>query len=264
MNVNIDSNITEYDYEMIYLSDLIIGQEYQRLANKSMIKRIVENYDRHLLDAIRVSFRDGKYYVLDGQHRTIALRKLFGDNIKVWCQVFRDLSYTEEAKLFTMQLSSRRISAIETFKARIESEDPDMILLKKISEKNQFQINSSNTDYCLGCVNALEKLLKNNGADNLDRTYFLLRETWNGDKNFLTAPIIKAISLIIFVYGNDLDNKTFIKALSTVPISQLKREAMSGVTTREYDIALINMYNKSSRRKLDVNKLRYIKNTHKC
>ena len=32
MNVNIDSNITEYDYEMIYLSDLIIGQEYQRLA----------------------------------------------------------------------------------------------------------------------------------------------------------------------------------------------------------------------------------------
>lgn len=34
---------------------------------------------------------------------------------------------------------------------------------------------------------------------------------------------------------------------------------MSGVTTREYDIALINMYNKSSRRKLDVNKLRYIK-----
>ena len=74
----------------------------------------------------------------------------------------------------------------------------------------------------------------------------------------------KTISLIIFVYGNDLDNKTFIKALSTVPISQLKREAMSGVTTREYDIALINMYNKSSRRKLDVNKLRYIKNTHKC
>lgn len=34
---------------------------------------------------------------------------------------------------------------------------------------------------------------------------------------------------------------------------------MSGVTTREYDIALINMYNKSSRRKLEVNKLRYIK-----
>ena len=44
-------------------------------------------------------------------------------------------------------------------------------------------------------------------------------------------------------------------------MSKLKREAMSGVTTREYDIALINMYNKSSRRKLDVNKLRYIK-TH--
>lgn len=34
---------------------------------------------------------------------------------------------------------------------------------------------------------------------------------------------------------------------------------MSGVTTREYDIALINMHKKSSRRKLDVNKLRYIK-----
>ena len=86
---------------------------------------------------------------------------------------------------------------------------------------------------------------------------YVNRALFNGEK-------LKAISLIIFVYVNDLDNKTFIKALSTVPIFQLKREAMSGVTTREYDIALINMYNKSSFRKIDVNNLSYIKNTHKC
>ena len=77
---------------------------------------------------------------------------------------------------------------------------------------------------------------------------YVNRALFNGEK-------IKSISLIIFVYGNDLDNKIFIKALSTVPLSQLKCEAMSGITTREYDIALINMHNKSSRRKLDINKL---------
>lgn len=253
-----DLQITEGDYRMVRVGDLVIDQAYQRKVNKNMIRRIVNDYDRHLLDAIRVSYRDGMYRVLDGQHRTVAIRDYLGnEDSMVWCQVFYDIeNYEAEARLFTKQQSSRKLSALESYKARVEARDPDLILLQNILELNGFHATSSTKDYNLGCVTALEKILRDYGPEIMDHTFRLIHHTWNGNKPFLTAPIIRAIAVILSTYEDLFDDDVFVRALSVIPIGQLKREALSGVTTREYHVALVNFYNKKTTKKLNINAIR--------
>ena len=249
-----DLGITDDDYQRIRVGDLLIDQEYQRKVNKAMIRRIKDEYDRHLLDAIRVSYREGKYRVLDGQHRCIAIRDYLGSpDTRVWCQVFTDLEkYEDEAIVFTKQQSSRKLTAIEDYHARVEAKVGPVLLLQNIVELNGFHVSSATKSYNIGCVLALEKILDDFGADILNHVLILISKTWNGDRPFLTAAIIRAVSLIVYTYVDSFDDEVFIRALSTVPIGQLKREAMSGLTTRDYHLAIINFYNRKARKKLDV------------
>jgi len=59
--------------------DLISSQSYQRDVDQKRVSYIVTNYDPHKFGIIKVSFRDGKYYVFDGQHRIAAFKVLNGD-----------------------------------------------------------------------------------------------------------------------------------------------------------------------------------------
>ena len=48
---------------------------YQRHLNANRVKRIAAEFDERIANAPKVSYRNGHYYVFDGQH-TIAARKL--------------------------------------------------------------------------------------------------------------------------------------------------------------------------------------------
>lgn len=50
-------------------------EKYQRDYNDTRVKRIVKAFDKRIANKPKLSYRDKKYYVFDGQH-TIAVRKL--------------------------------------------------------------------------------------------------------------------------------------------------------------------------------------------
>ena len=57
-------------------SQLIIPREtYQRELNPERVRKIVKEFDERVANEPKVSCRNGKYYVFDGQH-TIAARKI--------------------------------------------------------------------------------------------------------------------------------------------------------------------------------------------
>ena len=61
-------------------------------------KEIIWDWDERLLDPVIVSFRDGKFYVIDGQHRIAAMRKMNnGSEVMAVCKVYSGLTYEQEA-----------------------------------------------------------------------------------------------------------------------------------------------------------------------
>ena len=64
------------------------GQPYQRPVEEKDVDDLIRKWDDHLLKPLIVSFRDGHFYLIDGQHRVAALRKMNGGaEVVVPCQV---------------------------------------------------------------------------------------------------------------------------------------------------------------------------------
>lgn len=107
--------------------DLISNQPYQRDVDQKEVAYIVSNFDPHKFGIIKVSFRNGKYFVYDGQHRIAAFKVLNGNQDGVVkCEVHIGLTYEDEAKYFAEQyLGSKNVNIVYRWRALYEAkEDP--------------------------------------------------------------------------------------------------------------------------------------------
>ncbi len=94
----------QFEYKEINSRFIISDQDYQHQLNTVRVSNINKEFDPDLVNEPKVSFRDGRYYVFDGQH-TIALLKLRngGRDLPILCKVFYGKTKVEEARLFEDQ-----------------------------------------------------------------------------------------------------------------------------------------------------------------
>ena len=109
---------------------------YQRELNEDRVRRIAAEFDERIANEPKVSCRDGRYYVFDGQH-TIAARKLLngGRDLPIRCKVFYGLTESDEALLFAQQTgASASLTAGAKFRALVYGGDEDAMAFLKATE----------------------------------------------------------------------------------------------------------------------------------
>ena len=117
-------------------NQLTSGLPYQRPVESEDVDRLIAKWDDRLLTPLVVSFRDGKFNVVDGQHRIAAMRKMAdGGNITVPCLIYTGLSYEQEAELyFKLDQSKGRLRLSHATKALLESgTDAEVLEIKRLS-----------------------------------------------------------------------------------------------------------------------------------
>lgn len=62
----------EKEWKMLKPSEINVDILYQRMIDTNRVARMVKQFNPNLVNPPKVSFRDGKYWVFDGQH-TIAM-----------------------------------------------------------------------------------------------------------------------------------------------------------------------------------------------
>ena len=101
------------------LRQLEICQDYQRKLDMDWVNHIVTNFRSDLVNEMQVSYRDGHYYVFDGQHTKKALEILYGGDYLVPCKIYRNMTKPQEAGLFCIYNTSRKhMSAMSIVKAQ--------------------------------------------------------------------------------------------------------------------------------------------------
>lgn len=92
---------TLYKLMEINSRDLEIPDEYQRRLNTERVAKIAAGFNESIANEPKVSFRDGHYYVFDGQHTIQARKHLNGGNeLPILCKVYYGMTEAEEARLF--------------------------------------------------------------------------------------------------------------------------------------------------------------------
>ena len=78
-----------YEYKRMPAAWLETDFSYQRKIDAARVERIVNSFDPRLANEVKVSFRDGKFYVFDGAHTLSALKRIHGEEaFMVDCKVY--------------------------------------------------------------------------------------------------------------------------------------------------------------------------------
>lgn len=122
--------------QFIAVSDLLIDDSYQRSieggASQKLIVKIAENWDWRLCLPLIVSRRDGRLFVIDGQHRKEGA-ELRGDITHLPVVVFDFDDPRAEAELFVAANRSRRaMSKLDDFHAAIVAGDPKAVAVNEV------------------------------------------------------------------------------------------------------------------------------------
>ena len=251
-NVKIGEDIK---IEYISTKDLTSGVEYQRPLNKQRIQSIVSNFDEHKFGVIKVSSRDDKYYVYDGQHRLVIIKAVNqGRDVLVPCEIHYGLTYKDEARLFAEQYEgTKKVDAIYQHKARFEAGDIEIIKLKEIAEEAGFVLDFTTGKYKnkIIATSKLLKVFKDLGELDFTRYMNIIRETWNGEMNSIDQKMLGGVWLFYKTYKSKFNEETFIKNLGKVDPGVILRKGNSDLSTKKIDLrfarVILECYNKCLR-----------------
>ncbi len=130
---------------------------YQRGVERKRVEMIAADFNEYVANEPKVSFRNGKYYVVDGQH-TIEGRILRngGKDLPILCKVYTGLTMEQEALLFAEQNGhSAPLSAGIKLRAKVVGGDaPSKAFLAATNRVGlAFNYDSMQlSDYRISCV----------------------------------------------------------------------------------------------------------------
>lgn len=256
---NIQEFIPQVNFELIPIKNLVSNQEYQRNISPEHVKRAAKNFDLYQVNPVKVSRRNGINYVFNGQH-TIEIVALISNSREtpVWCMVYDDLVYEQEADIFANQLKYvKPLLPYEIFMANIEAGNDKQLIIKDLVESYGLKIMKDKKAGGICAVNALERIYDKYGFKNLDRSLMLSIITWEGQIDSFSRNILSGIAHLIAAFGDNLKNDTFREKLGRVSIKELSRTAKERRNgTLGYAEAMLIEYNKRMKNPLKMGKLR--------
>lgn len=236
--------------------------KYNRGIRRAYVNRIKRDWRPELEHPVIVSFRDGKYWVIDHQHQTQAKFELNGcdPNMPVECEVHTGLTYEQEAELYyRLNTSSIILTFTEQMIGLIESKDDNAVKFRDIIESCGYVVGGK-TSNSLGAVGAAWKIFnKADGAEKLTRILKLTQDCWPGNSSGVQSHMINGMLLFLKNHGDDFNRDHFIKVLSMTDPREIIRKAKiyynqmdSKAFTMPYCTysILINNYNIGLRNKL--------------
>lgn len=250
---------TSYKYLQL---DSLSTEVYQRTVMDTLhIKRIINNYDPNQIGTIIVSYRDGRYNVIDGQHRVLALKTLGQHG--VMANVFEGLTLEEEAKYFNAFNSangeSKKVKAHDVFRARVVAKEQIALDIKEAVEKSGVKMGYSNQHNAIAAYGTVTKICEKDGKAHLQKTITIIKKIWGGESISFHNFMIIGISEFIKTYGQtpNYSDSTLIKQLSKVDPNAMVREMKSDTTTNVTKVKAMNTifkyYNAGLRKRLENN-----------
>ena len=200
--------------------ELVVDMRYHCNPDPRIIQSLADNFDPLLFNPIKVVYRDGKYFIVDGVHIREALVKLKGtDDFPILCRVFTDLSAEDEAQLYAQLHGYNKPSINYTNKLRTmyHAKDADTIRFVEVTEANGFEVNMNNHHSKNGTITAIYTTFKafmDLGELRYGRMLRLIRSVWNGEPWSLSRNMICGMARFIRMY--DFSDEEFMAAFQSV------------------------------------------------
>ena len=267
---NIEFDSKDFGVEMwLPTEELMIDEETQRGLMVSQVEKIINEFNPSSFGRITVSKRKNGYYVTNGQHRLIALRKIGID--KAPCIVI-DNPYENEKEIkkfdainfLEINQNSQAVRAIDKYRIGVSAQLQDWLNVKQVIEENGLRAGTTrNSVNALACIHRYINSSKNPKTINrkksqMSKAIRILKETVGVPE--ITHVSLQAMCIIIREYVDTkittVDkiitrfNKIEMQKLLSMAITMKNNGTQKNVVTGLAQM-LVQEYNNKCRRQED-------------
>ncbi|HSQ87990.1 DUF6551 family protein [Romboutsia sp.] len=152
-------NMNDFGLNMwLDVNQLLIDEETQRGIMTSQVERIIRDFNPSSFGRITVSKRDDGYYVVNGQHRLMALKKI---GVRQAPCIVIENPHAEEVdkkkqdaiNFLEINQNSQAVRAIDKFRIGVSAQLPDWLAVRDVIEENGLRAGTTvNSVNCLACI----------------------------------------------------------------------------------------------------------------
>ena len=177
--------------------------------NASGWEMIAADFNEYVANEPKVSFRNGKYYVVDGQH-TIEGRILRngGKDLPILCKVYTGLTMEQEALFFAEQNGhAAPLTAGINLRVGLAFNYDSLQL----------------SDYRISCVGTALKLYNQMGEKIYCESLRLIVAAWEGKPDSFRASVLRGVMHFVELYHGEFSEERLIRALGNVHPMEIYR-----------------------------------------
>ena len=245
-------------------SELIVPRDtYQRALHPARVARIAKEFDERVANEPKISFRDGHYYVMDGQH-TIegCILPNGGADRPILCKVYTGLTMEqegmterEEALLFAQQTGiSERLSAGQKLRALIFAGEPAAVAFQQATELAGVHLSfeEGRGKQRISCIATAYHEFIRLGPELYIESLDVLLNAWDGEPDSMSSANLLGICRFVELYHSEYSKSRLIAKLRQVDAFTIFRLARTaGVSLpgkTKYLQQVYTIYNGGSRR----------------
>ena len=245
-----NKNKPDYEYKQVNTRDIYVDKLYQRDLDNKRVARIADEFNPYLVNACKLSFRDGRLWVFDGQHTIAALKtRNGGKDVYCDCKVFYGLTRVDEAELFVLQNGiSRIVNTNAKFRALFNTGDKDVVGMNTAVENLGLRLNYNHTSSARNSINALSALFKlymSLDAYTFADTLSILKEIWGGIEGSFCAELLSGMGLFCATYRGQYKRSALIKRMQRKLPAEIVREGKVSLANgaKKYARVILGVYN---------------------
>lgn len=242
--------------QQVNVRTLKLHSEANREHEPSRVRELERDMDLDALGTFAV-WRSGRnLYVIDGQHRKLALESLGLGDWVVDCEVYEGMDFQDACDMFLKRNKSRSVNTFEKFDKAVKAGYQAECETRKIVEKAGLTVSKSYGDGHLTCVVAATDVWKmDQGGIALGDALRIATGAWGQTAGAVEGPIVKGLGLIAHNYNGQLERDTLIKKLSKFPggpgalraVAAQQREFKGGSTAKNVAEVVRDLYNRGRR-----------------
>lgn len=203
-------------FAFLAVDDLSMDQRYQRHLNRRQADKIAEEFDADLFGAITVSPQpDGRYAVIDGQHRTVGAAMRGIDLIPAF--ITSTVTAQDEATTYVAINTLRKATTpYQTWvAAAFADETSSEARANAILAKHDMRVANTGATSKTGAekahqilpikaVGTLKWILNRGGVELLEDTVSIIDLHWRGSDNCVADKLIKGLAYFLWIYEDKI------------------------------------------------------------
>jgi len=238
MKKHLSSKSFSYEVKTLLLPvDILEVDDYQSGVRTYQVNQMVKNYDPLGVGTLFVSFRNGKYYVFDGQHRMLVLKILGIEYVS--CLVHYGMTYEEEAKAWDFyNRQPKKATKLDAANADLKRGDEEAIAIDKAVRNAGLEVDyrGSQQNGKIKAYVALQKVYKEYGPSTLTKVLLFIKRVYGDQHDAYKGYIILGITQFLVKFEKDPRfNLSFLE----------KRMKKQGLET--FDATIGNIYKLQTR-----------------